>query len=82
MLVVVGSATGDSVVIEEALARGAAGFIPKDCSGKVMLGALKLVLSGGAYVPPAMFYVAGLAPVGRCREPAGRNRGGACTALP
>lgn len=52
--VVVISATGDPEIIEEALAKGAVGFIPKDCSGKVMLGALKLVLSGGTYVPPAM----------------------------
>lgn len=52
--VVVVSATGDPEIIEEALAKGAVGFIPKDCSGKVMLGALKLVLSGGTYVPPAM----------------------------
>ena len=54
MPVVVVSATGDPAVIEEALAKGASGFIPKDCSGKVRLGALKLVLSGGTYVPPAM----------------------------
>ena len=52
--IVVISATGDPAVIEEALAKGASGFIPKDCSGKIMLGALKLVLSGGTYVPPAM----------------------------
>ncbi len=35
-----------------ALNSGAAGYIPKSSSGKVMLHALKLVLSGGVYVPP------------------------------
>jgi len=29
------------------------GFIPKSSSNQVMLGALRLVLSGGVYLPPA-----------------------------
>jgi len=35
-----------------ALNSGAVGYIPKSSTGKVMLGALALVLSGGTYVPP------------------------------
>jgi DNA-binding NarL/FixJ family response regulator len=36
----------------KALELGAAGFIPKTARRGVMLGALKLVFSGGVYVPP------------------------------
>jgi len=35
-----------------ALERGAAGFIPKSSRASVLLGALRLVLAGGVYVPP------------------------------
>lgn len=35
-----------------ALNNGAAGYIPKSSTGKVMLLALDLVMSGGVYVPP------------------------------
>jgi DNA-binding NarL/FixJ family response regulator len=35
-----------------ALARGASGFIPKTTRGAVLISALRLVLSGGIYVPP------------------------------
>lgn len=34
-----------------ALENGAAGFIPKSSSAKVLLGALQLVLAGGVYLP-------------------------------
>jgi DNA-binding NarL/FixJ family response regulator len=40
--------------VRGALERGAVGFIPKSTRGEVLLGALKLVLSGGVYVPPLM----------------------------
>jgi len=33
---------------------GASGYIPKSSSADVMLGALKLVLAGGIYVPPSL----------------------------
>ena len=51
--VVVLSGSADSRVIRQALENGAAGFIPKDLSGKAMLSALELVLSGGSYIPEA-----------------------------
>lgn len=38
----------------EAVRLGAAGFIPKTSSSKVMLSALRLVMSGGVYLPPAL----------------------------
>lgn len=50
--IVVLSGTEDSGTVREVLARGAMGFIPKSASNEVMLGALRLVLSGGRYVPP------------------------------
>ena len=50
---VVVSATDDSGTINEAIGLGAMGFIPKSSSPEVMLSALRLVLSGGIYLPPA-----------------------------
>ncbi len=40
--------------VRAALEAGAAGFIPKSTRGSVLLSALRLVLSGGVYVPPLM----------------------------
>ncbi len=40
--------------VRAGLGAGAAGFIPKSSTGEVMLSALRLVFSGGVYVPPAM----------------------------
>jgi len=45
------SGVADHPVIAEALHRGAAGFIPKDLTGRAMLKALELVLAGERYVP-------------------------------
>jgi len=53
--VVVLSATDDRDTVIEAIDRGAMGFIPKSSSNEVMLGALRLVLSGGVYLPPKVF---------------------------
>jgi len=49
--VLVLSATHDRVTIEAALDAGAMGFIPKTANARLLLDALKLVLSGGVYVP-------------------------------
>jgi len=46
------SALEDPGTVRSALARGAMGFIPKSSSNEVMLNALRLVLSGGRYLPP------------------------------
>ena len=48
------SASEDSQVVREALHRGAQGFIPKSSTGIVMLSALRLIFSGGIYVPPSL----------------------------
>ena len=52
--VVILSASDRRRDMQRALDLGAMGFIPKDTSGPVMLGALNLVLSGGIYIPPSM----------------------------
>ena len=50
--VVVLSGHEDRNNVLEALERGAVGFIPKSSPNQVMLSALRLVLSGGQYLPP------------------------------
>jgi DNA-binding NarL/FixJ family response regulator len=52
--VVVLSASERPEDVRAALDGGAVGFIPKSTRGSVLLGALRLVLSGGVYVPPLM----------------------------
>jgi len=60
--VVVVSALDDPGTVRGALARGAMGFIPKSSSNDVMLSALRLVLSGGRYLPPEILSGDGMAP--------------------
>jgi len=50
--VVVVSASADRESVKQALDHGAMGFIPKSSSNEVLKNALRLVLSGGVYVPP------------------------------
>jgi DNA-binding NarL/FixJ family response regulator len=49
--VVVMSGDNEPGLVRSALAHGALGFIPKSSSSKVILGALRLVLAGGTYIP-------------------------------
>ena len=50
--IVVLSAVQDPVNVIKALDLGARGYIPKSAQSDVILNALRLVLSGGSYVPP------------------------------
>lgn len=50
--VVMLSAFNDRDNVVKALEAGASGFIPKTASREVLLGALRLVLAGGVYIPP------------------------------
>jgi DNA-binding NarL/FixJ family response regulator len=59
MPVVVLSASDDKATVLEALDRGAMGFIPKSSSSQVMMGALRLVLAKGVYIPPAVLQSTG-----------------------
>jgi len=50
--IVVLSAVQDPVNVIKALDLGARGYIPKSAQSDVILNALRLVISGGSYVPP------------------------------
>ena len=50
--VVVLSGNEDSTKVQQMLNMGAQGYIPKSTSSEVLLQSIKLVLSGGIYVPP------------------------------
>lgn len=52
--VVVLSAAESPRIMQRAIDRGAAGFIPKSAANEVLLSALQLVLSGGVYIPSQM----------------------------
>lgn len=52
MPVVVLSAVQDPANVARALNMGALGYIPKSAQSDVIIGALRLVMSGGIYVPP------------------------------
>jgi DNA-binding NarL/FixJ family response regulator len=52
--VVVLSADTQRQRVLDALAAGAAGFVPKATSNEVLLGALRIVLDGGRYLPPLL----------------------------
>jgi len=60
--VVVVSALEDPGTVRAALARGAMGFIPKSSPNDVMVNALRLVLSGGRYLPPEVLGADGSEP--------------------
>jgi DNA-binding NarL/FixJ family response regulator len=48
------SAFSDRDTVVRALDNGALGFIPKTESREVLLGALRLILAGGTYIPPGV----------------------------
>jgi DNA-binding NarL/FixJ family response regulator len=50
--VVVVSAANDRVSVTQALDHGAMGYIPKSSSNELLASALRLVVSGGIYIPP------------------------------
>lgn len=51
---VVVSGSDERTDIERVMEVGAMGFISKMSSGKIMLGALRMVLDGGIYLPPQL----------------------------
>jgi len=54
--VVVVSASESQSDVRSSLDAGAAGFIPKSSSVRIMLSALNLVFSGGIYLPPSAIH--------------------------
>jgi DNA-binding NarL/FixJ family response regulator len=60
--IVVMSATIEAAEVQRTFDSGAMGFIPKHETAPVMLSALRLVLSGGIYMPPLLMrYASGAA---------------------
>lgn len=53
--VVVMSSADDKDTVLAVLDAGAMGFIPKSSTSQVMLGALRLILANGIYLPPSVF---------------------------
>jgi DNA-binding NarL/FixJ family response regulator len=51
---VVVSSRGDAATIRRAMACGVAGYVPKSLDARAMEEAIRLVLAGGAYVPPGL----------------------------
>lgn len=68
--VIVLSGAEDPQLIRGLLELGVLGFIPKAYSPDVMLSAIRLVLSGGVYVPPMLLSQAGLSAPAPPTEPA------------
>ena len=60
--IVVLSSQEDRASVLQALDAGAMGYIPKTSSSDVMIGALKLILANGIYLPPVAFMGATPAP--------------------
>jgi DNA-binding NarL/FixJ family response regulator len=78
--IIILSGSCDRASVVKALDLGAVGFIPKSGEREVMLSALRLVFSGGVYIPPEILSrtetPAGLGPS------AGRRSEGAASPLP
>jgi DNA-binding NarL/FixJ family response regulator len=73
---VVVSASEDGADMRASVENGASGFIPKSSGVGVMLGALELVLAGGAYLPPSAFAWASEAQPGLSSGPSPARRPG------
>ncbi len=67
--VVVLSAFQDRDTVRRALDLGALGFIPKNTERNVVLGALRLVLAGGIYIPVQALDAAAPRPAGGSQAP-------------
>lgn len=74
--VVVVSAVHDPGNVRRALDLGALGYIPKAAQGDVILGALRLVISGGIYIPPEILIRSAGPPIAE-RHPHGESSFGA-----
>lgn len=53
--VIILSSEEDPQIIRQLVAAGAAGFIPKSSTPLILIAALRLILSGGIYLPPIAF---------------------------
>ena len=72
--IVVMSGADDPGVMREAIDHGALGFIPKSSGSEVILNALRLVLSGGTYLPREIMTASRPAPAAAPTPRPGRLR--------
>jgi DNA-binding NarL/FixJ family response regulator len=54
LVVIVSGEDTTPLMVRQAIERGAVGFIPKAHSMDVMMGALRIVLANGQYIPPTL----------------------------
>jgi DNA-binding NarL/FixJ family response regulator len=80
--IVILSASCDRDHVVKALDLGAVGFIPKSGEREVMLSALRLVFSGGVYIPPEILSRPEPPPAGGSSPAAGRRSEGPAPASP
>jgi len=73
--IVVVSASDDEQNVRQCLAYGALGFLPKSSSTEVLENALRLVMSGGSYVPAQALGLAGLEPASTPAAPESTGSG-------
>ncbi|MFG6412936.1 response regulator [Roseateles sp. DC23W] len=71
--VVVMSSSDDKDTVMAVLDAGAMGFIPKSSTSQVMLGALRLILAKGIYLPPSVFLAARASPAVAAAPAQGRS---------
>jgi DNA-binding NarL/FixJ family response regulator len=62
------SASEGSALVTAALKAGAAGYIPKTSSPDMIVAALRLIVSGGTYIPPQALADLGKTPVFTARQ--------------
>ena len=55
--VIIVSAKEDNNLIKDILQAGAVGYIPKMCSPELMVNAIRLVISGGIYIPSSILNI-------------------------
>ena len=55
--VIIVSAREDNNLIKDILQAGAVGYIPKMCSPELMINAIRLVISGGIYIPSSILNI-------------------------
>lgn len=75
------SSSDDRDTVLTALDAGAMGFIPKSSNSAILIGALRLILAKGIYLPPSVFLGPGTAPALRA-GPAGAPAVAPATAPP
>jgi DNA-binding NarL/FixJ family response regulator len=72
--VIVITASDDPAKVREAFAEGALGYVPKSASAQTLLAALRLVLSGEAFVPALLLRAPSASNAGRIDAPLTRRQ--------